>query len=65
VKAMIVKPNFCQSENSFSENQVAIGMRKLKVKFNKPIYIGMCIPDISKIYFGISSRHVADVSRKM
>ncbi|RLU16472.1 hypothetical protein DMN91_010540 [Ooceraea biroi] len=34
----------------FSENLVAIEMRKIEVKFNKPIYVGMCILDISKVY---------------
>ena len=33
----------------FSENLVAIEMRKIKVKMNKPIYLGMAILDISKI----------------
>ncbi|RLU25299.1 hypothetical protein DMN91_003392, partial [Ooceraea biroi] len=46
-KAMIAKPNF-HSRSVFSENLVAIEMRKLEVKFNKPIYVGMCILDISK-----------------
>ena len=32
----------------FSENLVAIEMRKTKVKMNKPIYVGMTILDISK-----------------
>jgi len=48
-EAMIAKPNF-HSQSVFSENLVAIEMRKLEVKFNKPIYVGMCILDISKIY---------------
>ena len=34
--------------NGFSENLVAIEMRKTKVKMNKPIYVGMAILDISK-----------------
>ena len=32
----------------FSENLLAIGMRKTKVKMNKPVYLGMSILDISK-----------------
>ncbi|RLU15730.1 hypothetical protein DMN91_011485 [Ooceraea biroi] len=47
-EAMIAKPNF-HSRSVFSENLVAIEMRKLEVKFNKPIYVGMCILDIFKV----------------
>ena len=32
----------------FSENLLAIEMKKTKVKMNKPIYLGMSILDISK-----------------
>ncbi|XP_077280696.1 uncharacterized protein LOC143907685 [Temnothorax americanus] len=46
-EAMIVKPNF-HSRSVFSENLVAIEIQKLEVKFDKPIYVGMCILDISK-----------------
>ena len=46
---MIAKPNF-HSRSVFSENLIAVEMRKLEVKFNKPIYMGMCILDISKTY---------------
>ncbi|XP_071651462.1 uncharacterized protein [Temnothorax longispinosus] len=46
-EAMIAKPNF-RSRSVFSENAVAIKMQKLEVKFNKPIYVGMCILDIAK-----------------
>ncbi|XP_036143348.1 uncharacterized protein LOC118645749 [Monomorium pharaonis] len=47
-EAMIAKPNF-HSKSVFSENLIAIELRNLEVKFNKPIYVGMCILDISKI----------------
>ncbi|RLU24159.1 hypothetical protein DMN91_004369, partial [Ooceraea biroi] len=46
-EALIAKPNF-HSRSVFSKNLVAIELRKLQVKFNKPIYVGMCILDISK-----------------
>jgi len=47
-EAMIAQPNF-HSRSVFSENLIAIEMRKLEVKFNKLIYVGMCILNISKI----------------
>jgi hypothetical protein len=46
-EAMIAKPNF-HSRSVFAENLIAVELRKLQVKFNKPIYVGMCILDISK-----------------
>jgi len=46
-EGMLAKPNF-HSCSVFSENLVAIEMRKLEVKYNKPIYVDMCILDISK-----------------
>ncbi|XP_071578660.1 uncharacterized protein [Temnothorax nylanderi] len=46
-EAMIAKPNF-HSRSVFSENLVAIELRRLEVKFNKPVYVGMCILEISK-----------------
>ena len=33
----------------FSENLVAIEMKKIKVKLNKPVYLGLSISEISKI----------------
>ncbi|XP_070170392.1 uncharacterized protein [Polyergus mexicanus] len=47
-EAMIAKPNF-HSRSVFAEDLVAVELRKLEIKFNKPIYVGMCILDISKI----------------
>ena len=41
------KPNFNHC-NIFSENLVAIHMKKTKLVFNKPFYLGMCILDSSK-----------------
>ncbi|EFN61254.1 hypothetical protein EAG_04031, partial [Camponotus floridanus] len=43
----IAKSNF-HSRSVFSENLIAVELRKLEVKFYKPIYVGMCILDISK-----------------
>jgi len=45
---MITKPNF-HSRSVFSENLVAIELRKLELKFDKPIYVSMYILDISKM----------------
>jgi len=47
--AMIAKTNF-HSRSVFSENLVAIELRKLEMKFDKSIYVGMCIPDTFKTY---------------
>ncbi|XP_077272758.1 uncharacterized protein LOC143903165 [Temnothorax americanus] len=33
----------------WNENLIAVKLRKLEVKFDKPIYVGMCILDISKV----------------
>ena len=41
------KPN-CHKPKYFSENLMAIEMKKAKVKMNKPIDLGMPILDISK-----------------
>jgi len=48
VEKLIAKPNF-ESITIFTETLAAIHMKKNFV-FNKPIYIGMSILDISKIY---------------
>ena len=41
------QPNFNHC-NIFSEDLVAIHMKKTKLVFNKPVYLAMCILDLSK-----------------
>ena len=41
------KPNFDHC-NIFSEELVAIHMKKTRLVFGKPVYLGMCILDLSK-----------------
>ena len=43
----IAKPNYDRS-TIFDENLIAIHMKKTKVYYNKPIYLGMSILDLSK-----------------
>ena len=44
---LAAKPNFKHC-NIFSENLIAIHMKKKNLTFNKPVYLGMCILDLSK-----------------
>ena len=44
---LVSEPNY-HTTKCFSENLLAIEMKKTKVKMNKPIYLGMSISDISK-----------------
>ncbi|VVC30263.1 DNA polymerase, palm domain,DNA-directed DNA polymerase, family B, conserved site [Cinara cedri] len=44
----VSKPNFDRA-TIFTENLVAVYMKKTEVKLNKPIYLGMCILDMSKV----------------
>ena len=46
-KKLIAKPNF-KKYTIFSENFCAIEMGKTQIYFNKPVYLGMCILDLSK-----------------
>ena len=41
------KPNFKHC-NIFNEKLIPIHMKKTKLTFNKPVYLGMCILDLSK-----------------
>lgn len=40
------KPNF-KHRTIYTEQLAAIHMKKIKIKFNKPIYVAMCILNIS------------------
>jgi hypothetical protein len=48
VEKLIAKPSF-KSRTIFTETSAASHMKKTKMLFNTPIYIGMNILDISKI----------------
>ena len=44
---LVLEPNYHTTKH-FSENLLAIEMRKTEVKMNKPVYLGMSILDINK-----------------
>ena len=44
---LVSEPNY-HTTKYFSENLLAIEMKKIKVKMNKPIYLGLSVLDISK-----------------
>ena len=44
---LVSEPNY-HTTKEFSENLLAIEMKKTRVKMNKPIYLGISILDISK-----------------
>ena len=48
-KRFVSEPNY-HSHKNFSDHLMAIEMRKTRVKMTKPLYLGMSILDISKIY---------------
>ena len=47
-KKLISKPNY-QHHTIFCENLIAIHMKKEKLVFDKPIYLGISILDLSEI----------------
>ena len=44
---LVAKPNF-RSRKIFSENLVSVHMKKMSLTMNKPVYLGMCILELSK-----------------
>ena len=44
---LVSEPNY-HTTKYFSENLLAIEMKKIKVKMNKPVYLGLSILEISK-----------------
>ena len=49
LKKLVAKPNFKGPPKIFSENLVSVHMKKTSLTMNKPVYLGMCILDLSKI----------------
>ena len=46
---LVSEPNYHKIK-CFSENLLAVEMKKTKLKMNKPVYLGMSILDISKTF---------------
>jgi len=46
-RKLVAKPNYGHC-TIFDENLIAIHMAKTKIYYNKPVYLGMCILDLSK-----------------
>ena len=46
-KKLAAKPNF-KGRKIFSENLVSVHMKQTSLTMNKPVYLGMCILDLSK-----------------
>ena len=49
INKLVSEPNY-HTTKCFSENVLAIEMKKIKVKMNKPVYLVMSILDISKTH---------------
>ena len=47
LRKLVAKPNF-RSRKIFNENLVSVHMKKTSLTMNKPVYLGMCISDLSK-----------------
>ena len=44
---LVSKPNY-HTTKWFSENLLAIEMKRIKVKMNKPVYLGLSVSEIGK-----------------
>ena len=49
INKLVSEPNY-HTTKRFSENLLAIEMKKTKVKMNKPVYLGVLILDINKTF---------------
>ena len=47
LRKLVAKPNY-RSRKIFSENLISVHMKKTSLTMNKPVYLGMCILDLSK-----------------
>ena len=47
LRKLVAKPNF-KGRKIFNENLVSVHMKKTSLLMNKPVYLGMCILDLSK-----------------
>ena len=48
LRKLVAKPNLKGPPKIFSENLVSVHMKKTSLIMNKPVYLGMCILDLSK-----------------
>ena len=49
LRKLVAKPNLKSPPKIFNENLVSVHMKKTSLTMNKPIYLGMCILELSKI----------------
>ena len=55
---LAAKPNY-ERTTIFDENLIAIHMNKTSIKYDKPIYVGMSILDISKtVMYGFHFNYI-------
>ena len=48
LRKLVAKPNLKSPPKTFSENLVSVHLKKTSLTMNKPVYLGMCILDLSK-----------------
>ena len=48
LKKLVAKPNLKSPPKIFCENLVSVHLKKTSLTMNKPVYLGMCILDLSK-----------------